>query len=650
MVLSEKINFSKGKLRLSSKILIGQLIFLGFVLTWREANWASHVDYANRVFAMQQITRGNLAPHYLIFNWSHLADHADFTIYLSAFFYLVTPSLPWIMYLQAIFLFVAEFFLVKSTERYFASHFPDKDSYLIGTFVTVLFVTNPLILFAVTDDPHLHMFGLVAGLAIVTYGMLCRQVSLVISGSLLILLSGDLASAYVSIAIASFLFVRQTRWFPGMAILLFTVLASLFIQDLLSPVGSNFSIHYGHLSKSGINSAINVATAVLSHPNEAMHYWLRSFPSFAGLVATFGVVGILVPLGLPTAILNLGSTGLALRTSVGRPPNPEWPGSFLASPWQMLPTLVIGIAGSAVFCIWLCRRFSPANWRKVSNVIAASILLNSLIFGLSSFHHVISRNTYPEVMTQSLESAAKLIPNGATVHATVGVSGHISWNHRVLLTLSEWDVVKYSSAGDYFFVTPTQNTGRPYSTELPLVEALLEARAELLYAENNVWLFKSTSTKSIFVNFNDLGFSGIVVPGNVGSSKPVSYGSMCRHSKLLTTSTYFVSRLLVTAQAGSYMWNVTFGSSKTAFMEVRDVTTGETISMLELHPTSLESQSLYISLPNRQPVRETSKIGWGPFWYERTPAHRTYRLELRIWIPYGTSATLCHSNFVKVRS
>ena len=633
--------------RLAPKIIFGQLIFLVIVMTWREANWASHLDYANRVFAMQQITRGILAPHYLIFNWSHLADHADFTIYVSAFFYLVTSSVPWIMYLQATFLCIAELFLARLAEEYFKSQFSEKNSHWIGALLALLFVTNPLILFAVTDDPHLHMFGLVAGLAIVTYGMSCRHVSLVVIGSLIILISGDLASTYTSAAIISFLCVRQLRWLHGIAILAVTVIASLIIQGFLSPVGSNFLIHYGHLGGSEMNSAFSVFATVLRNPGRAMSYWLRSLPSFTGLVASFGAIGLLVPLGLPTTILNLSSTGLALRTSVGRPPNPEWPGSFLASPWQVLPTLVIGITGSVVFCIWLSRR----HWgvfRKASIVLGAGILLNSLIFGLTSFPYVISRSTYPDAMSRSLDHAGSLIPKGATVYATVGVSGHISWNHRVLLAMPVTSVFSYQADGAYFLITPTLNSGRPYSTELPLVEALLRNHARLLFAKNNVWLFNVTSPRSISVDFRNQEFSGITVPGNASSSRPLSSASMCRRSQILAKSTYFVSRLLVTPQAGKYMWNITFASSKTAVMEVRDVTTGETISMLDLPPSSLQSQSLFVRLPKRQPVRETSKIGWGPFWYERSPAHRTYRLELRIWIPYGTNATLCYSNFVNI--
>ncbi|MEI6736516.1 MAG: DUF2079 domain-containing protein, partial [Actinomycetes bacterium] len=594
------------------------------------------------------ITRGNWAPHYLIFNWSHLADHADFTIYPTALFYLFNHTLPWIMYLQALLLCLAELFLIRSTVAYFESHFPQKNSQWCGAFVAILFATNPLVLFAVTDDPHVHMFGMVAGLAIVTNGMLCRRLPLVAIGSLVMLISGDLATAYGCAAIISFLLFQRTRWAAGTKILCAMVISSLLVQWFISPVGSNFEIHYGHLGEETTSSAFDVAKTVLYDPFRAINYWLRSFPSFSGLIATFGAVGLAVPLGLVVVLLNLGSTGLAWRTSVGRPTQPEWPGSFLASPWQMLPTLVIGIAGSVVICIWLYRRDS-VKWRWTSGALAAGILLNSVFFGLFSFHKVISRNTYPAAMTQSLNRAAKLIPKGATVHATVGASGHISFGHRVVLTLSESTVVHYESEGDYFLVTPSQNSGRPYSTELPLVEALLKARAELLYANDNVWLFKSTSPRAMTVDFRNQEFSGIAVPGNTGSSMPVSYHSMCRRSQILTTSTYFASRLLVTPQAGKYMWNINFGSSKTAVMEVRDVTTGETISMVELHPTSLKSQSLYVDLPQRRPVQEISTIGWGPFWYERTPPHRTYRLELRIWIPYGTSATICHSNFLKMR-
>ena len=648
MQLSNTLSAINSRYRIASKILFGQFVFLIIVLTWREANWSSHVDYANRVFAIQQITHGNWAPKYLIFNWSHLADHADFTIYPTAFFYLINHSLPWIMYLQALLLCIAELFLIRSIEVYFESHFPDRNSKWIGAFVAVLFVTNPLILFAVTDDPHLHIFGLVAGLAIATNGMLRRRLPLVAIGSLIVLVSGDLATTYVSVAIVSFLLVRQTRWFPGIKILVLTVFASLVIESFLSPVGSNFAIHYGHLGGETTNSALGVFTDVLHNPYRAITYWLKSFPSFSGLVATFGVVGLAVPLGLPTVILNLGSTGLALRTSVGRPPNPEWPGSFLASPWQMLPTLVIGIAGSVAICIWLYRQPS-AKWRRVSIGLATGILANSLIFGLSSFHYVISRSTYPDAIVQSLDRAAQLIPKGATVYATVGVSGHISWNHRVILALPVSNVSQFQAEGDYFLVTPTLNSGRPYSTELPLVEALLRARAELLYAKDNIWLFKSTSARPMTVDFRSQEFSGVAVPGNPGSSLPVSSESMCRRSQILTTSTYFVSRLLVTPRAGQYVWNVSFKSSKTAVMEVRDTSTGETMAMTDLRSPSLAVHSLYVNLPGRKPVRESTHIGWGPLSYERTPPHRTYRLELRIWIPYGTSATICHSNFLKMR-
>ena len=215
-------------------------------MSWREANWASHVDYANRVFAMQQITLGNWAPRYLIFNWSHLADHADFTIYATAFFYLINHSIPWIMYLQAVFLLVAEIFLIATVEEYFGYRFPENDSGKIAAVLAALYATNPLILFAVLDDPHLHMFGMVAGLAVVARGMLRQTLVLVTIGSLLILVSGDLASAYVGAAIIGFLSVRQSRWFPGITVLFITILFSLTIQGLLSPVGSNFLLHYGH--------------------------------------------------------------------------------------------------------------------------------------------------------------------------------------------------------------------------------------------------------------------------------------------------------------------------------------------------------------------------------------------------------------------
>jgi len=648
MRLSKELRAVNSKYRIASKIVFGQLVFLVIVLTWREANWSSHVDYANRVFAMQQITHGNLAPRYLIFNWSHLADHADFTIYPTAFFYLLNHSLPWIMYFQALLLCVTEFFLIRSTEAYFESHFPDSNSQWVGAFVAVLFATNPLILFAVTDDPHMHMFGMVAGLAIITYGMQRQRASLVAIGSLVALVSGDLTTTYVSAAIVSYLLIRQTRWFPGIKILGVTVFASLVLPSFISPVGSNFSLHYGHLGAKAIDSAFGVFTAVLHDPYRAITYWLKSLPSFSGLIATFGVVGLAVPVGLPIVILNLGSTGLALRTNVSSPSNPEWPGSFLASPWQMLPTLAIGIAGSAVICIWLYRR-SSAKWRRGSIGLAIGILCSSLVFGLSSFHYVISRNTYPDAMAQSLDRAAMLIPKGATVYATVGVSGHISWNHRVRLALPISNVTRYQSEGDYFLVTPTLNSGPPYSTQLPLVEALLRDRAELLYANDNVWLFKGRSPRPMNVDFRSQEFSGVTVPGNLGSSLPVTSDSMCRRSKILTTSTYFVSRLLVAPRAGEYLWNVSIGSSKTAVMEVRDVTTGETIAMTKLRPTSQESQSVYVKLPNRKPVREATHIGWGPLAYERTPSHRTYRLELRIWIPYGTDATICHSNFFKIR-
>ncbi|MCX6508648.1 MAG: DUF2079 domain-containing protein [Actinobacteria bacterium] len=649
MQLSNTLATINSKYRVASKIVFAQFIFLLVVLTWREENWSSHVDFANRVFAIRQITHGDLAPHYLIFNWSHLADHVDFTIYPTAILYLFDHTLPWIMYVQALLLCIAEYFLIRAAEVYFESHFPQKNSQWCGAFIAILFVTNPLILLAVTDDPHLHMFGMVAGLSIVTNGMLRRRLPLVAAGSLLALASGDLATAYGCAVIISFLLFRRTRWSAGIKVLCVMVISSLLAQWYISPVGSNFGIHYGHLGGKTAGSAFDVAKSVLHSPFRAIDYWLRSFPSFSGLIATFGAVGMAVPLGLVVVILNLGSTGLAWRTSVGRPAQPEWPGSFLASPWQMLPTLAIGIAGSVVICIWLYRRHS-VKWRWTSGVLAAGILLNSLIFGLSSFHSVISRNTYPPAMTQSLDRAAKLIPKGSTVHATVGASGHISWDHRVVLTLSESTILRYESEGDFFLITPSQNSGRPYSTELPLVEALLRAHAELLYSKDNVWLFKSTSPRPMTVDFHSQQFSGIAVPGNPGSSTPVSSNSMCRHSQILTESTYFVSRLLVATHAGEYMWNVSFGSSKTAVMEVRDLTTGETIAMKKLRTASLESQSIYVNLPGRKPVQERSSIGWGPFWYERIPPHRTYRLELRIWIPYGTSATICHSNFMSMRT
>lgn len=610
---------------------------------WVYDSWNVHVDFATRSQAAYGILHGNWNPLYTIVGWTHLADHFDLSTYPLAFLTLLWPHLVWLFIAQVTLLVFAEYGALKVIDVFVRrSWWPADFRRRTALSVAVLlFVLNPISVWAVAQDVHLHMYGAVCGLVFVLLFFLRRQWPRMAGAVVFTLLFGDLSAQLLVMLGLSLLLVslrsRRERLVAGAVVAAGAIWWAV-TNFVGGGAGSELGLHYGYLAATsrqqiGIGE---IVSGLVRHPGLGLDRLPSAFASMWGALSIGGVVGLFTPLSLPIA-LNALETGLGVQSWVGWPYLS--PGAMAEQPWQMMPMLVLEPLLTIVALGWLRRNGSRLGraMARATPVLLGILVANALLWSLIWLPQVIaSTNLTPPATVAVLNQVQRRIPAADEVVASIGVIGRLGYRPYLYATVfgSADTVIPLRTATVDFVITPVTGQESNAVDLADLTSDLLRQRnARVLIRRDDVWLIeyhRLPGQRRLVVHYGSDDVVGAALPTPPQAVTQVNWPAPdCLWSDARTGG-YLFTKYRDALAPGQYVLQMSVEGKTGMTVSVGDDDThqvlarGNVVRRQRLHRVALP---FTVIDAGRIPV----SFGWGPYRLSFPIPQENDIIETRLW-------------------
>ena len=627
------------------------------------ASFDVHVDFAGLSQAWWLMAHGDWNPQITMWHHSFLADHFELISVPLGLLSRVWPYDFWGFMIQNAFIIMGEvggLLLVSLFAR--REWWPRQLlSARSATWLTLaLFVLNPWIFWAASEDVHFHAIGLAAAGILVLYCALAEKWWWLIGATMLCLSCADVAGPLLLSIGASVLLVGWRRWRPRVisAALIATGFVWIkFVALMGGDKGTNLKLHFGYLlgNTAGKATSVDVVIAILKHPALAVNHFAHAAGSLFGYASAGGILGIFSPLSVPTWLTFLEG-GLGTKTGVTF-------GTISMSPWQMITSIYFIGPTSVVALGWLVSRAGRIatvlreHLRLVIGILLANALLWTAFWVPDEVHNM---NLTPPATVAALDHVVAMVPHQNAVFASWSVLGRFGqrrYIHTFPLRVRVTDQLGFrlNTSQVDFVVTPWTGLALEGPNEIGILGALERDRSvKLLYHRAQVWLFsydRRPGQQVLYVNASYVDVPGVVLPSPTLAQDRTGWPfSGCRSSDN-AASGYLVSRLTQHLPVGQYQLSLTVDSTTTLILEVLDDATRQLLARTynSILP-GVHTLNLSFTLTSGNLHHDYLFKGWWPYHFAQLPPLPQDTVEFRLWSPGGGVRSVCalslHQNLV----
>ena len=618
---------------------------------WRVFSFFNvRVDFAGVSMGWWGMTHGNWNPQIPLWHHTFLADHFELISLPLSFLSKVWPYDFWAFIIQNSFITMGEVAAILLVELFAQrSWWP---SGLKTKWITVgLFVMNPWIFWAASDDVHFHAIGMAAAGILVLYFALAQKWVKMSVATVLCLSCADLAGPFLLSVAASILLVGWRQWrfrFAGVLLLITGFGWIKFVAKMGGAAGSNLKLHFGYLLGASARKAtsVDVVVAIAKHPVLAAVHLGHAMGSIFGYLSAGGLVGIFSPLGGPM-MLTLLEGGL------GRKAGPTF-GSISMSPWQMIAATYMAAPCSVIAIGWIMsRRGGLGPWSlRHKRAIVSVLLLNTLIWGgmwiPDEVHNI---NLTRPGTADALSHILKLVPHENQVFGSWAVLGR--FGQRQYLRTFPLKVNLHKELGFRlltpqvdFVVAPWTGLALQGPNQIGILGGLSRDPAvKLVYHKDQVWLFSYNRKPGQNILYEDVSYANI--PGSVlpfpTSEEPQAHvtnqGCLSFHQ---SGGGYLVSRLTQHLPLGTYQAVVSVDSQTPLVLEVLDADTHQLLARsYDNQAVGMQSLILPFSITAKNFYHDPLFKGWWLYHFAQLPPLPEDTVEIRLWSPGGGSRSVC---------
>lgn len=608
------------------------------------------VDFAGLSMGWWGMTHGIWNPHISMWHHSFLADHFELISLPLSYFSRVWPYDFWAFIIQNSFITMGEVGGILLVELFAQREWWPQG--LRTKWITLgLFVVNPWIFWAASDDVHFHAIGMAAAGILVLYFALAQKWVKMVAATALCLACADLAGPFLLSVAASVLVVGWREWKFRIASvgLLVTGLAWIkIVAKMGGAAGSNLKLHFGYLLGTTAKKAtsIDVVVAIVRHPGLALVHLGHAMGSIFGYLSAGGIFGTFSPLGGPM-MLTLLEGGLGRKAG-------HTFGSISMSPWQMIAATYMAGPCSIVTLGWLMsRRRGPGPWlHRHRRSVVAVLLVNALVWGAiwipDEVHNI---NLTPPSTAQALDHILTLVPHQNAVFGSWAVLGRFG-QRRYLRTfplkvsMHEELGFRLNTEQVDFVVAPWTGLALEGPNQIGILAALSRDPAvKMVYHKAEVWLFSYNRKPGQKILYENVSYAN--VPGSVlpypSAEAPLAHATStgCLNFDQLGAG-YMVSRLTQHLPLGTYETVVSIDSQTPLVLEVLDDDTHQLLARsYDDAAVGMQPLVLPFTITAANFYHDPLFKGWWPFHFAQLPPLPEDTVEIRLWSPGGGSRSVC---------
>jgi hypothetical protein len=619
-----------------------------------------HVDFAGLSMGWWGMIHAVWNPHITMWHHSFLADHFELISLPLSFLSILWPHDFWGFIIQNGFITMGEVAGILLVELFTQRPWwPSRLTEIKVKWMTLgLFLVNPWIFWAASDDVHFHAIGMAAAGMLVLYCALAQKWWWTVAATALCLSFGDVAGLFLFSVALSVLLVGWREWKFRIASgsLLFVGYGWIkFVARMGGSAGTNLHLHFGYLLGSSASkaTAIDVAVALVKHPGLAMLHLVHAFGSLFGYVSAGGVFGLVSPLAGPMW-LTLLEGGLGRKAGITF-------GSLSMSPWQMVGAAYMVGPCSVVAIGWLTSRTGGiGTWfRRHLRLVVGFVLVNALLWGAIWIpDEVHNMNLTPAATAEALDHVLALVPHENAVFGSWSVLGRFGerqYLHTFPLKIRVKEELGFrlNTPQVDFVVAPWTGLALEGPNQIGILGALRrDSEVKLVYHKSEVWLFsynRKPGQNILYLNVSYANVPGSVLPYPTGQHPMVGLpGNRCLYSDQLGSG-YLVSRLTQHLTLGSYRLSLDVDAQTPLVLEVRD---DDTHRLLARSYDDVLPGRHFVNLPfDVTPMNffhDPLFKGWWPYHFAQLPPLPEDTVEFRLWSPGGGMRSVCSLSLVEV--
>jgi len=495
-----------------------------------------------------------------------------------------------------------------------------------------LLVADPWIYWALSFDFHLEMVAILfAALAArsIYRDPASRRVWLWVA---LTLASGDVATTYL-LAIGVTAAIIGKRWRrTGLLVTAAALAWAVLLVAIGANKGSGLESGYGYLAVAAGTAApvsldlSQIVLGLLLHPLRVVDtLWSRRLDIY-GAVAPGGLIGFAFPWVIVAAALVVVENGLN-----------DYAG-FIVPGFQDALLFVLVPVGTVALIALLARRHP-----RFAGVVTLVVAANALAWGTVWIPRTASQwLRVSPAAAQTLDSARGMIPSGAEVIASQGITGRFSgrrWNYAVIAPTS----LPVHTSPVWVIVAPRQGietvtVGMSYAFISELAGPL-HARLEL--HRSGIWVFRwvpAPGTRSLLVPNALPTVAGWTVAGPAGSALTVGPVSSWR-AVATGKAGYVVAGDYWRELPGLYQATAVLSSTVPVNVEVWNATGGVLLARRSIPPTN-GTVAVTVPVDADRSYPHHLDTGAGLFRISPIPPPPGDQLEIRVWTPGAGSVTV----------
>lgn len=508
------LDFSMRRLRRVGLAIFG--LQLAAMLDWSHVIWSRFSltdDFAQAWQAWWLLDHGNLNPYDSVAYHHYWQDHSQFLMWpfailthfgMDGYVPLAVQDLLVVAAEIVAFLWIVE--LLR--ERDFGLPLPN---WTLGATSVFLLVANPWVYWAISFDFHPDVMLAAPFFVLAMRALYYRRYRQLTLWTVLVLLSGDVATTYVAVLGVTGLIVSLLpgqRRIGASAAVLAAGVASFFAISHFDTVTTTNSIfksvaQTGTATGSGpapTGSALSAGVKLILHPWRVLTGPFHQLRNLWALISPAGLLGLVSLWSLPFAL------AIAIENTVAGP-------VFSAIGFQYAAVWAPIVAGGVISARFLARR----KWgRHVATVLVVASLLNTIGWAAVWLPKV--DKTWVRVdagAAHVLDEAEHMIPADAEVIASQGVIGRFAARDVVYaFPGNAGDVYPVSRHAVYVILLPYQGIEiAPVNRTLGLLGNLAgPVGAKLVLHGYDVWVFRIDSPTASGTVDLSAGYDTTAVP------------------------------------------------------------------------------------------------------------------------------------------
>ncbi len=618
-------------------VLAIQLVLIGAWSNFLVQRFALTFDFSIYHQAWFLIGHGNINPFDTINGYSFWKSHGEFFMWPLSFVTSLWPHAVTLMWMQDLSLVCAEaatfVWISEVIEQHCASEKSVVPSVVLAIAGLIFLVGNPWIYWTLSWDFHLEMVGIL-------FVVLCARALWRDSRNwhvwfwmILGLSCGDVVATYlVGVGLSAAIVQRNWRS-RGMLVASFSLLWLLFLSGVGANEASSLATGYGYLTTTAAAGApehlgvMGLVSGILRHPISALHtLWTRRLGIYAA-IASAGLIGVFAPWVVIPSALVLLENGLNSYLV------------FLDPGFQDALLFLLIPLGTVMILARI------GNRRRVFAVgLPVLLTINTLAWGFIWVPKVeghwvsVTANS-----AQELSLAQKMIPSGAEVVVSQGVSGRFSNRQWVYPLLDASKPIPLKAKQVWFVLAPRVGieTVSVVQSDAVIFQLARLSNSALVAEGAGVWVFRWTPPRQ--KRYLSLAPPPSKVPawtatGSAGAAE--LEGAPAKWSAISTGGEgYVVSGDYWREPIGTYVASLVLSSQVRVNVEVWNASADVLLARRDYVPV-IKQTSLRIPFKILRESQREPYHGFGIFEILPLQPPRGNRVEIRVWSPGNGKVTV----------